>query len=270
MILNFLKKKIRNLSISMDLNNSSLRYEYYYFNGIPIPENIKVEKKGKKLYISWDIADSKIKDINETNDIYYYVYIKNKNNIFNLGNRTQEKYYYYDYLLEDNEYEIKVRSEIGFHCSDWSEVIKIKTGKKDKNEINIGLSKIFGNNISNNKETKTIFSPSTTNPFRGLFDNNNNNKNQTSSLFENNITQKTSLFGNSSINQEKQENSLFANTNNPFSSILNENKTSDLFFSNSYKNEGELKLGNINVKGGSLKLNDNKEEFLNENEQKEK
>ena len=221
----------------MDLNNSSLRYEYYYFNGIPIPENIKVEEKGKKLYISWDIADSKIKDINETNDIYYYVYIKNKNNIFNLENRTQEKYYY-DYLLEDNEYEIKVRSEIGFHCSDWSEVIKIKTGKKEKNEINIGLSKIFGNNISNNKETKTIFSPSTTNPFRGLFDNNNNNKNQTSSLFENNITQKTSLFGNSSINQEKQENSLFANTNNPFSSILNENKTSAFFFSNSYKNEG--------------------------------
>ena len=76
--------------------------------------------------------------------------------------------------MENNEYEIKVRTEIGFHCSEWSEVIKIKTGKKDKNEINIGFSKIFGNNISNNKETKTIFSPSTTNPFQRLFDNNNN------------------------------------------------------------------------------------------------
>ena len=95
------------------------------------------------MYISWDIDDSKIKDSNNINSIYYYVSIKNKNNIFNLPYRTQEKYYYYDYLSKDNEYEIKVRSEIGSYCSDWSEVIKIKTGKKDKNEINIGFFNIF-------------------------------------------------------------------------------------------------------------------------------
>ena len=36
----------------MDLSDSGPRYEQYYFNGIPIPKNVKVEEKEKeKKYI---------------------------------------------------------------------------------------------------------------------------------------------------------------------------------------------------------------------------
>ena len=58
---------------------------------------------------------------------------------------------------------------------------------------------------------------------------------------------------------------MFANINNPFSSILNEKKTSDLFFNNTNKDEGQLKFGNINDKGDLLKINDNKEEIQEKN-----
>ena len=75
----FLKKKIKNLNISMYLDNSAIFYENYYFNGIPIPKYVKVEEKEKKLYISWNIDDSMIKDIDIKN-IKYSVSIKDNKN----------------------------------------------------------------------------------------------------------------------------------------------------------------------------------------------
>ena len=39
-------------------NNNSLNFEDYYFNGIPIPKDIKVEKNDEKFFITWDLDNS--------------------------------------------------------------------------------------------------------------------------------------------------------------------------------------------------------------------
>ena len=46
----FLKKKIKNLNISMYLDNSEIFYENYYFNGIPIPLCKSRRKRKKTIY----------------------------------------------------------------------------------------------------------------------------------------------------------------------------------------------------------------------------
>ena len=53
------KKPIKNLEISF-YNNNTLNYKEYYFNGIPIPKNIKLEEINNEIKISWDLDDLRI------------------------------------------------------------------------------------------------------------------------------------------------------------------------------------------------------------------
>ena len=51
---NLIQTPIRNLDISLNENNT-LNYKHYYFNGNPIPKNIKIEDKNNKIEINWEI-----------------------------------------------------------------------------------------------------------------------------------------------------------------------------------------------------------------------
>ena len=123
---NFLKTKIKNLNIAMD-NDSFVNYENYYFNGIPMPKDIKVEKIGEQLNINWDIDDSIIKDI-ESKDIKFFILIKG--NIFDWKEETINKYINFDRCYENNNYEIKVRTLMDGCYSDWSQIKKFKYERK--------------------------------------------------------------------------------------------------------------------------------------------
>jgi len=114
----FLKKKIYNLNISMNYRYTEPTYETYYFNGIPIPKDIKTELIEEKLHISWDLDDSIIKDI-ENKNIKFYIFIKfgSFDDIYEANN----KYFDYKYFTLGNNYEIKVRTWMDNCYSDWSE-----------------------------------------------------------------------------------------------------------------------------------------------------
>ena len=130
-----------------------------------------------------------MKNNDNKNNINYYANIKDKSNKNGWSYNTKEKYYY-DNPLEDNEFEIKVRTQKDYLRSDQSEVIKINARKKDKNDIKMVILSIFGNSINGIIEFKTHTS---INEKTELFCNNNNNKNQTSILFENNIYKKNDI-----------------------------------------------------------------------------
>ena len=226
----FLKKKIKNLNISMYLDNSAIFYENYYFNGIPIPKYVKAEEKEKKLYISWNIDDSMIKDIDIKN-IKYSVSIKDNKNS-ELKFESLNKYFYYNYYNEDNEYEIKVRTEIDYCYSDWSEVIKFKREKQVKNENNKFASNLFEIKKEEKKDSK---------PFFNLFRNDNE-----VGLFGSNNNQKQVHFSNSLFDsaRKNEEISLFGVNKNLFSSSINENKGSTLFGSKNNNTGYEFLLEN--------------------------
>ena len=234
----FINKKIKNYDISFESDKYML-YNDYYFNGIPFIKNIKAEKRERKLYISWDLDNSNIKDIN-TDNIKYSLSIRIVGSLIDFRCETNDKFYYYNYYDEKNDYEIKVRSSLDGYQSEWYEI------KKSKEEIQPSLN-IFANDNKDNKNT--LFNPiSFGNKIGtgGLFGNiSNDNKNSEKGIFG-----AKSIFSNSEIKDNNQENSIFKplinNNDNKLFSTDN-SKDTELFKNNNNQNSG---LFGNNDKGG--------------------
>ena len=231
----FINKKIKNYDISFESDKYVL-YNDYYFNGIPFIKNIKAEKRERKLYISWDLDNSNIKDIN-TDNIKYSLSIRIVGSLIDYRCETNDKFYYYNYYDEKNDYEIKVRSSLDGYQSEWYEI------KKSKEEIQPS-SNIFAND-NNNKLFNSISFGNKIGT-GGLFGNiSNDNKNSEKGIFG-----AKSIFSNSEIKDNNQENSIFKplinNNDNKLFSTDN-SKDTELFKNNNNQNSG---LFGNNDKGG--------------------
>ena len=255
----FINKKIKNYDISFK-SDEYVDYDDYYFNGIPVPKNIKAEKKGEKLYISWNLDNPDRKNI-DTDNIKYSLFIQRIGSSFDYDDyETKDKFYYYDDYNEKYDYEIKVRSSFDDYQSEWYKIKKSKNEKsptlnifmKDKDNIKKEVSSstnifsqtnqtpsLFGSSISVNKNveeklfgTKSIFDISETknnsqeNKFFGsLFNNNkidifNTDKNKHNELSKNDDDKNAGIFGTN------DKGGLFGNLN---SKNNNDNKTFSFF-----------------------------------------
>ena len=167
------KKPIKNLEISFHDNNT-LNYKEYYFNGIPIPKNIKIEEEiNNEVKISWDLDDLRIKDFDNKNIKYS---LKIRDGILSCSNyEASELKILINECKENVEYEVNVRALIKGYSGDWSETkkFKIEPEKKVDNFYNHPFN-VFGNNERQG----------------GLFGNNN----QVGGLFGNN-NRRGGLFG---------------------------------------------------------------------------
>ena len=68
-----------NFNFQNDNEKSSIKYEEYYFNGIPVPKNIQIKNFNcSNLDLSWSIDNINLININ-TNEINYKVEIKKEN-----------------------------------------------------------------------------------------------------------------------------------------------------------------------------------------------
>ena len=214
-IKDFLKERIKNLNISINFD-SSLNYENYYFNGIPIPKDVKVEREEDKIFVSWDIDDSLIKN-SDMNNMKFSVIIKGS--LFDSIYETKDKYIYINKYFSNKEYEIKVRTSIAGCHSDWSNLKKIKFDRKE------GLNPFENNEIINGNQKDII--PNNDDKNEGLINRNNNNQRQKIAFDKaNDNYQIISIFDNENI----PEKSIFENNNlfeikNPF--LLS--KSSDIF-----------------------------------------
>lgn len=241
----FINKKIRNYDISFE-SDKYVFYNDYYFNGIPIPKNIKAEKREGKLYIFWDLDNSNIKNI-KTDSIKYSLIIKIiGSDLLGYKCETNDKFYYYNYYDEKNDYEIKVRALIDNYQSEWSTIKKSKN--KDQPELNI-----FANNKNNNSLSST-----------SIF----NEKFEAKGLFENNsgLFGTKNIFSNSEVKNNNQEKSLLFNSsinigeNNPFSK--DNNKSTELFKNDNNHNNQNNGLFGSNIGSGlfgNIIINDNNE-----------
>ena len=137
-----LEKPIKNIDIEYNnyIFNYGLEYKYYYFNGMPIPVDIKINKKEEKVYITWDLYDIRIKNYDKENIKYIITINGNKKNI---EYETSEKSLLLDKdeLKNNIDYELKICTINNESHSDWSEIKKFKVN--DLYEINNSL---FGMN----------------------------------------------------------------------------------------------------------------------------
>jgi len=198
-----LKTKMKNCNIFYE-NNNSLNFEDYYFNGIPIPKDIKVEKNGEKLLITWDLEDENNID---NKKIKYFISIRD--NIYDSTYETFDKFIYIDEYKENNNYKIQVRILIDDCYSDWSEIKEYKHENKMKNENCLGFDYMNTKLNKNNVRVKIITHDYIKEKIAvNGYINNDNNKDPFKNLFEN---LDKNLLSNSFIINKKEKDDLFGN-----------------------------------------------------------
>ena len=174
----FFNTPIKNIDISFNYIFNKLYFNEYYFNGIPIPKDIKIKKKENKIFITWDIDDIRIKNINK--QLKYFVKFIKVNLNENEDTFTYTSYYN-NFLLDEYDnntlYEIKIRACLDEAYGDWSEIKKFKL-----DELECKESRVF--NLKKNKNSNNIFQSG--NIFQNVL-NNNNEKENINNIFSKSI-----------------------------------------------------------------------------------
>jgi len=135
------QQPMKNLKILFNENESNIKYEEYYFNGIslPKPKDIEFNDIGINSFkISWKIED--IVNI-ENKEIKYKIEIRKENDKFKLIYEGNNNKITISNLDDNTNYEIRLCSFYNNIISEWTQIYKIKT-------------KIFNSVIINNNERK--------------------------------------------------------------------------------------------------------------------
>ena len=118
---------LKNMNISYIEKESKINYDEYYFNGLPIPQNIKLTYiEMNSLKVAWEIENINL--INKDNkEIKYKIEIRKegeKSYEINVDNNTE---YLINNLDKRTNYEIRICSIYKDTISNWSQLCKIKT-----------------------------------------------------------------------------------------------------------------------------------------------
>ena len=119
---------MKNLNISFIEKESTIKHEEYFFNGLPIPNNIEFTDIGTNSFkVLWKIDDINILNINK-NDLKYKIEIKkeNSNEDFILIYEGKENNYIINKLEKNTNYQIKIYSFFKDQQSEYSEIKKSK------------------------------------------------------------------------------------------------------------------------------------------------
>ena len=120
---------MKNMKISFIENESQIKYEEYYFNGIPIPNNIEFNNIGTNSFqINWKIDNINILNINK-NEIKYRIEIRKENmkEKFIKVYEGNEYNYTINNLNKNTNYEIRICSLYKDIISEYTKIYKIKT-----------------------------------------------------------------------------------------------------------------------------------------------
>ena len=129
---NLLKEPKRTLIFSYDESEDSIDYKNYYFDGLPIPEDIHAEiNNDNELVISWNINKSKIKEVDK-NKIKYKIETKRDNNISTY--ETSETELAFENFEENCEYKVRIKSCLNKSESEYSKIKIFKTDDSIKNK----------------------------------------------------------------------------------------------------------------------------------------
>jgi len=185
---------MRNIKISFEENK--VKYEEYFFNGIPSPKDIEfkdIEANSLKVY--WKMDDINILNINK-NNIKYKIEIRKEDLDDIKIYEGNEMNYLINNLDSDTNYEIRICSIYNDINSIYSEIKKVKTNEfdslilKESNRVNEFIRKIYEWSGYNNM--KLLFRGTRDGITGNNFHNKCNNQGPTISLFKND---KGNIFG---------------------------------------------------------------------------
>ena len=190
------KLLMKNLKIDFIENN--VKYEEYFFNGLPIPKNVTIsEIDSNNFKLSWEIDDKRILNIEKTN-IIYKVEIRKENDEFKLSYKGNDRNCNINNLYSNTNYEVKICSIYNNISSKWSEVEKVKTKKVNVDSIILNESKRsdeFMNKLYEwigGKKLELLYRGSRDGMSNEIFHNKCNNQGPTISLIK---SEKDYIFG---------------------------------------------------------------------------
>jgi len=122
---------MRNIKINFEEKENKIKFEEYFFNGIPSPKDIEFKDiDANNLKVNWKIDDINILNIDK-NKIKFKIEIKKENSDdnFNKIYEGNELNYLINNLESNTNYEIRICSIYNDIYSIWSDIKKIKTSE---------------------------------------------------------------------------------------------------------------------------------------------
>jgi len=181
---------MRNIKISFEEKENKVKYEEYFFNGIPSPKNIEfkdIDINSLKVY--WKIENINILNIDK-NKIKFTIEIRKENSDdnFNKIYEGNEMNYLMNNLYSNTNYEIRICSVYNDINSIWSEIKKVKTNidsiiLKESKRYDEFIRKIYEWSGYNNM--KLLYRGTKDGMEGKYFHNKCNNQGPTISLFKN-------------------------------------------------------------------------------------
>jgi hypothetical protein len=124
---NIFQELMRNIKISFNKEENIIKYEDYYFSGIPKPNNIEFKDiTFCNLNINWKIDNLNINNF-EYKNIKYEVEMRKENKIFKKIYEGNNNNYKIENLKPKTNYEFRIRSLYNDYFSSWTDIQKIKT-----------------------------------------------------------------------------------------------------------------------------------------------
>ena len=125
---------MKNIKITFVENENIIKYEDYYFNGIPLPKDIEFKDIGMNCFkILWKIDDINILNIDKK-EIKYRIEIRKENSkedFSQIYEGNENNYLVNNNLVKNTNYEIRICSLYKDIISNWSDIHKIKTKNLD-------------------------------------------------------------------------------------------------------------------------------------------
>ena len=120
---------MKNLKISFIEEESAIKYEEYYFNGVPIPTDVEFKEIGMKSFkVYWKIDHVKALNIDK-NELKYRIKIRkeNTNDKFTEYNVENNTNYLINNLEKNTNYELRICSVYKDATINWTQTFKVKT-----------------------------------------------------------------------------------------------------------------------------------------------
>ncbi len=191
------QQQIKNLRIVYTEGERKIKYEEYYFNGIPIPKNIEInDLNSNNFKLIWQI-DNENKSNIDIKQIKYKVEIKKENEEFIPAYEGNEPNCAINNLEPLTNFEIRLCSFYNEIMSDWIEIYKIKTKSKIDSSIlnNCEKEKEFINKIfewSGGKSLELLYRGTKDGMTAEIFHEKCDNQGKTICLF---LNKKDNIFG---------------------------------------------------------------------------
>ena len=207
---------MKNIKISFNVEESKIKYEDYYFSGIPIPKDIEFKEVGTNSFkVLWSIGNINLLNINNKK-INYRIEIRKENSkddFIQIYEGNENNYTVNKDLEKNTNYEIRICSIYKDIISHWTKIYKIKTKNVESiilNGIERGnefLEKLY--EWTGHKKIELLYRGTRDGSGSNIFHNKCDNKGPTICLCENEIG---NIFGGySSISWASNGNNKSAN-----------------------------------------------------------